>query len=425
MIKTKTSSFLDPDFSIEDISTGFYTDRKSKAGALAISNQMGLLSSLKDVHNTDQTNFAIESTRLLGESNALSNYVAHSLGEINRIYSVVGTIKERYGVEKLDPYTFSQEAGVKEFLKGAWNAIVAAFKKIIQAISNFFNMIKNFIGSQIAKTQEKLVEQYGQASSGVAKAKSIKAPDKLPSYKDFSDLMININSGVDAITANFDMLAPIFDKLADMEGTNVHHTKWQGNGPVGYDKTQTDYSDVKDERRFAISEKVDKEMKKLEDYLNKNHMFSKNQNGTTVKSASEVVNVRLFGKTKPLIKERKPGDVLKGVDYGKMLGRDGMDLLNSSVKEGRSLIKIMNDSIKVAIKAAKNSEKFLGKEKEKESQKMQKANRKLLQTLNRERNYGGKAHALYLAAFSAYLRTRGYIAAAMKSVISASKKEDK
>ncbi len=387
MTKTRKNGYLDPNFSVEDISHGLYGRAKTSVGSIDLVNKMGLLGCLNDIHNTDPTNFAIESTRLLGESDLLGNFVVQGLEEINHTYKTLAVIKDRYSVEGLDPYKFGAEAGIGEILKKAWNAIVVAFKKIVQSISNFVRSIANTIGSQLAKGQESIMEKYNDLDSSAKKgtgAKKVKVA--LPSGPGkFTSLFTDIQSGIATITNTFTKI-------------NAEIEKDQNIAPGKKEVWESDT-----------------------DLLGKIDLFKPAGSKYKTLSSQGLVNLYIFGKEKVEPKETDPSVVIKTVGIA-FLSKKQLEAANGLVKASKELIKTMNESIKAAIKASGEAAKIAGKEKDKTTQKMQQKNRKALRALSWERNWGGKFTGLVISGFSAFLRTRGYVAAAAKSIIAKANK---
>jgi len=405
-VKKRPSGFLDPDFSIEDINAGFYgkTNRQSKSG-IDLVNKMGLLGCLNDIHNTDPTNFAIESARLLGESELFGNFVNQGLQEINHTYQTLTTIKERYAVEGLDPYKFGQESGIGDMLKKAWNAIVVAFKRLVQALMNWVRSVANFIGSQIARSQEKYIELYEELDDKEKtnmKAKKIKAVMPLNGWTGLFQVRDHMKTAITNMTDGFDMLAQFIDKCTE----GIIETP---NGTV--DMSAND---------AGAALKLDGAIKNLEKKFDSNKMMSKKKNGLSSNSA---VLKEVYGKDKPVPKETAPAMILKSFSV-KLLSKDQVTAQTNIVKEVQKLVKTLNTSIKLSIKAASSAEKFFKGEKGgAKAKKSQAANRKALKTLAWERNIAGYMNGMIISWFSVYLRTRGYVAAAVKSLVAASKKD--
>jgi len=428
--KRRTSSFLDPNFSVEDISYGLHSRRTSSGKGIDLVNKMGLLSSLNDIHNTDPTNFAIEATRLQGESDLFGNYVNHALEEINYTYRTLVTVKQRYGIERLDPYKFSQE-GIGEALKTAWNAIVAAFKKLILAIMNIVRSIVNYIGSKIAEGQEKLVDEYNDIktksnfSTICTKAKKIKCILPTSSSKAaFNVTMEDIKKLISEYT----------DKVPELEKVIDESTKdsaAMASKPIienGKFKGRTPGHPAMSAAEKSISMKIDKAIKEAMKAFENSKLIKK---GGKITDPKHIVNMGLYGKAKPDLRETPPNTIITamGIDF---ISKEHLEKFKDLIGELKNLVKELNSCLKSCIAASKNAEKFFKGEKgedNKAAMRQHRANRKALQALSWERNIAGVYNGMVICFFGAYLRTRGYVAASVKSLMAADKelekKEDK
>ncbi len=120
---------------------------------IALSNQLGLLAPLADRSDTSTESFAMAAESYLGESNAIGIMADNVIDSINQRFATAVEIS-KMGVEGFDAFAYGAEdffENVKNFFK----MIAAAFKKLIQTVTNFCKMVINWVRGQVAKTQTK------------------------------------------------------------------------------------------------------------------------------------------------------------------------------------------------------------------------------------------------------------------------------
>jgi hypothetical protein len=395
------NSFLDPNFSLEDVNAGLYGRRSGTKSNFNIVNKMGLLAPLADIHNTDPMNFAMEAARCLGESDVYGAFVTQGLSSINHTYETLINVKQKYGIEGLNVYTFGQE-GIGDLLEKAKNAIIMAFKKIVQALSNFIKSIANFVGSQIAKFQEgthtKYTENLAEINKvGTGKAKKIKAPAKLLKETEIATEFKNLDIWITKLSKSFETTS---DRI--MKSVVTVNEFNEDTGQLYSHQTDTTGEEVAKEIRAANDS--DDDFKKV---------------GST--SAQGKMNENFFGAAKPILTQQEPKAIIEKVGIS-ILTKTSLKDVQDLVKGSKELIKAMNVAIKASIKVFSDASKEARVSKQKAEAKKQKKNRKLMKSLTSQRNYGGYATGMVLSAFSCYLRTRGYVNAADKSLISKANK---
>jgi hypothetical protein len=398
----KTNSFLDPNFSLEDVNAGLYGHRSTGRSNYNIVNKMGLLAPLGDIHNTDPMNFAMEAARCLGESDVYGSFVAQGLSSINHNYQTLIDVKQRYGIEGLNVYAFGQE-GVGELLEKAKNAIIMAFKKIIQALSNFIKSIANFIGSQIAKFQEGTRDKYKENLTeinkvGTGKAKKIKAPAKLLKETEIATEFSELDRWIGYLSRSFEsnsdwiMKAIVDDEIYNEDGIMINN--------MG--------------KRTASG-------KEISGYITESQARNPDFKKVGGTSAQGRMNENFFGAVKPVLTSQEPKAIVEKVGI-EILSKESLRNTQDLVKGSKELIKAMNVAIKASLKVFSDAAKEAREAKQKAEAKKHAKNRKIMKALNAQRNYGGYATGMVLAAFSCYLRTRGYVNAAAKSLISKANK---
>ena len=159
--KNVISSVLANDYGIEDFQSGAIGHARGSESIkdYELSNKLGLLSSLADRNDTEVVTFGSEAYNLLGEAKQLEQYATQQIQDANNRFAIAAEIKKNYGVEGFDAFAFGCE-GFGDKLKSAFTAIVAVIRKLIQSITNWIRQVMNWIGSQFAKGQAKLVEKY-------------------------------------------------------------------------------------------------------------------------------------------------------------------------------------------------------------------------------------------------------------------------
>ena len=413
MTKTRSKTgFLLPDFGVEDVAMGIRGGRAYKGSsysmANSLANKVGCFAAFNDLHNTDATNFAMEAVRLNGEAQLLSAFAAQGLEEINHDYKMIVAIKQKYGVEGLDPYKFGRE-GVKEILQKVGMAIVTTFKKIIQAISNFIRSVLNMIGGAMAKGQSKLFETYGNKYSDLitkfdAKAKKVKAAIVTNNGKKMNDAkdgnVANLRKVPGLLEKYFRALHEEGGRLAGGDLWNLkNHLKELGDAFKDI-APKTDPGATADTAKWLSSV-----------------------------SPSKIVNLAIYGKEKPEINEQTPGAIINNNGFS-ILSAQRLNAEKSAVQISQLNIKAMNFGLSEATKiskirtAEKSADAAATKNAElKDTAKTEAKQRQLLSFYNYGANAGGKLNGVMLHLFAAFLRQRSYTAAAIKSLVAASKKE--
>ena len=395
--KTVISSVLANDFGIEDFQNGTVMNRGSEdIASYDLSNKLGLLAPLADRADTEVVTFGSEAYSLLGEAKQLEQYATQQITAANQRFAIAAEIKKGYGVEGFDAFAFGCE-GFKETITKAFTAVVAAIKKVIQSISNWIRQVMNWVGSQFAKGQAKLVEKYKNAkfTDATVQIKAVIPPKPIASGE-------SLISGVNAT------ITEVSQGIASMNKDALAAIELQDKGLQNDTlKAATgDIASIKTKHKMVgtyYGKKID--VLKL---------------GSATKAANEIV----FGTEKTAKVPVSALSYLTKVGNWKvLLSKDDLKAAQSLVKDGKALIKILNESLKTADTLAK-SMKVGGSEKkmadgDKALNKAVKAQRAAVQYMNLNQRLGSLYAGILYGTFANYLKVRSYTAAAVKALAKA------
>lgn len=392
--KTVISSVLANDFGIEDFQSGVVMNRGSEdIRSYDLSNKLGLLAPLADRNDTEVVTFGAEAYNLLGEANQLEQYATQQIAAANQRFAIAAEIKKGYGVEGFDAFAFGCE-GFKETITKAFTAVVAAIKKVIQSISNWIRQVMNWAGSQFAKGQAKLVEKYKNTkfTDATVQIKAVIPPKPITSGE-------SLISGVNVA------ITEVAQSIASMNKNALDAIESQDKG-IQKDTLKSATGDIKAEHKMVgtyYGKKID--VLKL---------------GSATKAANEIV----FGTEKTAKVPVSALSYLTKVGNWKvLLSKDDLKAAQSLVKDGKALIKILNESLKTADTLAK-SMKVGGSEKkmaagDKALNKAVKAQRAAVQYMNWNQRLGSLYAGILYGTFANYLKVRSYTAAAVKALAKA------
>lgn len=395
--KNVISSVLANDFGIEDFQSGAVMNRGSEdIRSYDLSNKLGLLAPLADRNDTEVVTFGSEAYSLLGEANQLEQYATQQITAANQRFAIAAEIKKGYGVEGFDAFAFGCE-GFKETITKAFTAVVAAIKKVIQSISNWIRQVMNWVGSQFAKGQAKLVEKYKNAkfTDATVQIKAI-----IPSKP--------IASGESLISGVNATITEVAQDIASMNKDALIAIESQDKG-LQKDTLKAATGDIK---------AIKAEHKMIGTYYGKKIDVLKL--GSATKAANEIV----FGIEKTAKVPVSALSYLTNVGNWKvLLSKDDLKAAQSLVKDGKALIKILNESLKTANTLAK-SMKVGGSEKkmaagDKALNKAVKAQRAAVQYMNLNQRLGSLYAGVLYGTFANYLKVRSYTAAAVKALAKA------
>ena len=396
--KTVISSVLANDFGIEDFQSGAVMNRGSEdIRSYDLSNKLGLLAPLADRNDTEVVTFGSEAYSLLGEANQLEQYATQQITAANQRFAIAAEIKKGYGVEGFDAFAFGCE-GFKETITKAFTAVVAAIKKVIQSISNWIRQVMNWVGSQFAKGQAKLVEKYKNTkfTDATVQIKAVIPPKPIASGE---SLISGVNAAITAVAQD----------IASMNKDALAAIELQDKG-LQKDTLKAATGDIK--------ASIKAEHKTVGTYYGKKIDVLKL--GSATKAANEIV----FGTEKTAKVPVSALSYLTKVGNWKvLLSKDDLKAAQSLVKDGKALIKILNESLKTADTLAK-SMKVGGSEKkmtagDKALNKAVKAQRAAVQYMNLNQRLGSLYAGILYGTFANYLKVRSYTAAAVKALAKA------
>ena len=399
---TSVSSLLREDFGIEDFVAGDYS---KKSGSLAFgledvafANQLGLLSSFKDYDTTSDT-FSMEAYNLLGESDQIGVFATQGMEAACNTFAVLAQVKKEYGVEGFDPLAFGAE-GFADTVKKAWSWLVAAFKKLIQSVSNFIRGVMNFVGGIVAKTQCGLVDKYkGLQVKDANKGKAIKA---MVPRKGLSQILARFNQGIGTAVN-------ILDK--GVTAINVKVEKAQSGA---------DYKKLSGEI-LAAMEGLNAEAKSID----------------SVKPATAGKEL-VFGKA--VVAELLPAKLLLDGEWKVVLSKDFLGKMKEFVSDGKRLIKMFQTSLKQIDAIQKNIVNIQKEENNAAKEGASKAQKKNLNNANKKvalqmkktreaigeishyRNISGKLTGILYSVYANCLKARSYYASALRSYAAATGK---
>ncbi|MGL4949645.1 MAG: hypothetical protein ACRC5M_04625 [Anaeroplasmataceae bacterium] len=402
MAKNTLSSVLYQDFGVEDFESGRpMRSNESLAGA-SVANQLGLLGAIGDKSNTDPISFALESASLLGESIGLSKFASGQISEINQRFTIAAQIKRQYGVEGFDAFAYGCE-GFMDKVKGAFSAIVAGIKKLIQSISNWIRGVMNWVGSQFAKLQQRLIDKY-QNEKFTDTSVVIKAV--VPATK--------VESGA-SFVKKVDAIAHEIAKAINAK--NIEMIK--SNGGTSMDSSAKSKLDSVS----GIGESVDSVSgNSLADKVTFVSLTGKRFGVTKLGSATRVANLIVFGTDKlSKITVSAVAFLEKKTNWTTILSRDDLKVTNNLVKDGKAMIKVMNDTLKMADRLAREMKHGGFKKNHDENQKADniaaKETRKRISVLNNQNRIGSLMTGILYGVFSNYLKMRSYTASAVKALV--------
>ena len=395
--KTVISSVLANDFGIEDFQSGAVMNRGSEdIRSYDLSNKLGLLAPLADRNDTEVVTFGSEAYSLLGEANQLEQYATQQITAANQRFAIAAEIKKGYGVEGFDAFAFGCE-GFKETITKAFTAVVAAIKKVIQSISNWIRQVMNWVGSQFAKGQAKLVEKYKNAkfTDATVQIKAVIPPKPIASGE---SLISGVNTSITEVAQGIASMNK--DALAAIELQDKGLQKDTLKAATG------DVASIKDKYKMVGT------------------YYGKKIDVLKLGSATKVANEIVFGTEKTAKVPVSALSYLTKVGNWKvLLSKDDLKAAQSLVKDGKALIKILNESLKTADTLAK-SMKVGGSEKkmadgDKALNNAVKAQRAAVQYMNLNQRLGSLYAGILYGTFANYLKVRSYTAAAVKALAKA------
>jgi hypothetical protein len=361
--KTRKSYFTE--LSLEDLQYGIHHNKSSVGSVRGIES---LLSPLTEKTWVDPAFYSAEAFNSYGEACQFGLFATQGLENLNTELALLGRIKSVYHIKGLEGIGLKD---VKETLKKVGAAIVAAFKKLIQAAANLFRSIANTIGSIAFKGQEKLFQDFKDNNADYRNGKG--EVSVYPTYNGI-ELAVKLtnNFAVDTNSLYNDLVAKVQKAAKDPN----------------------------------VAKDIDSVKKKIEEKI----IVSKFKN--IFDNPRKAVFELIFGKEKPEVKKMAAGNVIKIYKPTELLTSDFSNRLKEIVKDGKELIKKMNDGLKAANEAAKEAIKESGMSKT--AKKNANESRKAINGANWARNYCGKMLGMYLNIYSAGIKARSFSAAALR-----------
>ena len=256
----------------------------------------------------------------------------------------------------------------------------------------------NWVGSQFAKGQQKLVD----------------------AYKNKSDLIKNSNELIKAvipakpIESGTGLIKGISDTIKDVA------KEIEKSNKTLQDALLANGDDAKQLQKTALNsvtknlpENVNIDL----DSIELNTYFGKKIKVLKVGTASKIANEIVFGTEKLAKIQVSVKDYLKKAtkDWTKLLSKDDLKSTNEMVKYGKEMIKILNETLKNADKLAKSFSMSRNETGSKSMNNAVKRNRNAISKLNNSSRLGSLMAGILYGTFTNYLKVRSYTAAAVRA----------
>ena len=331
------------------------------------------------------------------------------------------------GVEGFDAFAYGAEdffENVKNFFK----MIAAAFKKLIQTVTNFCKMVINWVRGQVVKTQTKFytdnkdkIKNMTDESKG--KLVKVRVPNK---------------EGPKAVANSFMKPIKNYNDSVDKHLNEALKINVFGEGVSGITGAKT-YTGIN--RVTNSTHEFNPDVYLEFDYKDKKI------NITSKTKPADVGAYLVFGDNKK--KEMRPAAFIKGIGgeagIASYLSEDALKIMNAFNKEGNELIKDFNKVLKqlnniskemladekeaawdknnmdADNKADRNKSEY--KSAKKDAAKAFKERKRALRDISLIRNVGGKLTGILLSAYSNLLSARSYCVSAIKAYGSNSERQ--
>ena len=403
--KNVISSVLANDFGIEDFQNGTVMNRGSEdIASYDLSNKLGLLAPLADRNDTEVVTFGSEAYSLLGEAKQLEQYATQQINASNARFAIAAEIKKGYGVEGFDAFAFGCET-FADTMKNAFAAIVAGIKKVIQSITNWIRQVMNWVGSQFAKGQQKVLDKYKEAGNPTNSTVTIKAILPGPDKRN----MTNGKGLIEHVNADTVELSKAIVKLNNAASEYL----------IGTEKSAAGAQKAAAAMKEALNTRI-------------NYGSNGKVEITKLGSATAAVNKYVFGTEKP--KKIEVGAV-KYLEIIKpdFCSKENLKTASDLVKDGKAAIKVLNETLKKADTLAKSMKVLVPSKKKdatgnadaKKANEEVKATRNAVKALSLSNRIGTYQAGMLYGTFAAYLKLRSYACAAMRAILSDTKKPKK
>lgn len=412
--KTTISSVLCQNFGIEDFQNGVVgSGNRDTINNYMLANKLGLLAPLADRDDTDTVTFGSEAHDLLGEAKQLNQYATNQIENINNRFAIANEIKKNYGVEGFDAFAFGCE-GFVDKIKSAFTAIVAAIKKIIQSITNWIRQVMNWVGSQFAKLQEKLIEKYKSLKivDNGATIKAIVPPNKISSGE---SIIKDLDTGLASCIKEIEMANKTLESV-NISGYSIVPTTYKDakkgvQGPIkALSTVQTINANTAGYKAINIDFKT---------------YYGKHIDVVKLGSASKAANEVVWGTENPKKIVVSAFRFLQRVEWKTILSKADLKTANSLVKDGKELIKCLNNSLKTADKLAKSLTLSKNESNAKTQNNAVKNLRKQISILSNNNRVSSLSAGVLYGVFANYLKLRSYTASAIKAIAAGTKKSSK
>lgn len=364
----RNNSFITPDFSVEDVFLGIRAKNTKTGVAQSIIATEGLhdfITCITDRDNEDSTSYSIEAMNLYNDSIIIGDYASKAIESLTSDIKLVAAVKQRYGIEKLNPYTFSLEdegapaTKKKNIIKTIFSAIATVFKKLIMTVGNWIRALMNSIKAGLLKRSIQFYETHAKEIPNLLKqykTEKIKAAVPTKKFTGFSnDKTINtdkINSITEKLESLQSNLATYVDKISAASNIKNKHLAWfSANWPFS---------------KLASANNIFKSLSKdLASALSLGNpdalaFLQKGNTATKISSPAKVASIIVFGSEKVKTTETTIEAFTKMVPLSTM-SQDSANAVKSFVKEGEKTAKKLQKAYLSIQKAATTVEKALNK----------------------------------------------------------------
>jgi len=429
------NTFLDPNFSIEDISYGLHKEKKVNISKEIVFD-LGIeefAQIVTDRNNDDCTYYAIEATQNYSDAVLCGNFANLALESLSDEVKFLSNIKTSFSVERLDPYAFSLEEDDKEakkksrakkanIFKRIFSAIALAFKKLIMMIGNFIRSVLNAIKGGMLKSAAKFYEEHKDDLKGLLqKYGDLTFKGVLPSGKpDYDHIKLE---HIQILSDEFDKYQEAGVKLVEkIENTKVPQKGGVpgclsgirrafgklGDYMLGGDDTPRGWFHTAENR--LVSALALGSTKAME-YLRKKNVM------TSIGAPAKVASVIIFGKDKTTVTSIKFKDFEKAFPF-ENLSEESMDKMKTIIKEGEKGAKMLQKSYTQIQKTAQAVSDAISSSADPELYKyLDKAARKLTSLGNATRMLNVYMCGVLLNVHKEHLRCVSYLAQIARALV--------
>ncbi|HQL11949.1 MAG TPA: hypothetical protein PK507_02945 [bacterium] len=438
---------LNHDFSVEDLMYGARPRQASitQADAKMLLNIKGYESLINDTSCEDSFNFSTEAFVQYGEAVTFGSFATEGLNQLQREYKVIANLKEQFGIEGLDVYTYGLEADKEtkkvpgagnakraNLISRIWSAIVAAFQRLITAVGNFIRSVLNGLKGAFMKASIKFYETHAKdIPVGIKKLKE-DSKRKWKMFKPTTNVLTIVNGlssylpKIDSAAKKFDAKAQEVAALADAIGTGKFGDATGLKGLVqklsGYKNPDKVMGDILNTIKDAVSFGNSKVQSQI---------FSAAIPKLTMTGPSKVASIIFYGTDKPKATEVDVSDFIK-VSPLSLLSGDAVKAMKDFVKHGQASTKQLNASLKTVRASASKASALAGKAVSKGTVSItQQTLNMLTQYANISRVFNGYMVGVILNLHKEFMRQQSYVNSIARAAVKATgkaktaKKDDK